>query len=828
MPQTLEGIRVLDLGTGAEAGICTKLLAGFGADVVKVEPPAGDPVRLLPPFIGDRHDPELSAVFLHLNPNKSSLVLDLRADSNRQAFLALVPAADVVVESFRPGALEELGLGWERLRSLNPRLVLTRITRFGQSGPYRDFEATDFVVEAMGGDMAANGLPGMGPLRKPGRLSACSIGLMAAEATLAAQLAADQSGAGSEVDVAGFEVLLSSLDRRRAGLVTAAYSGADEPQFALKQFPPQRVLPCADGLVMAFVTRFFLSNLLALLGDPELDREFPPSRLGDAALYTDEGAIELLESRLRAWLLPRDKRQVMEEAQRARLPITPVLDFGEVLAEPHFRARGIFTPLDHPRAGRLEYVGAPWRMEGGWKLKRPAPLLGERGREVASGWTPRRRPPAVAEPGGPPLKGIRVLDLTIIWAGNGATMLLGDLGAEVVKVESVHHFPTNTRGNDHRTYKPERPAGYRDLRYPGWDPGRRPFNRAAQFNGHSRNKRSVTMDLDHPLGREAFLRLVALSDVLVENFAPRVLRNLDLEYPVLREVNPRLVMARMPGMGLDGPNARVLGFGANFNSLAGITAISGYEGSSPETAGASYHMDEISPPAAALAVLAALRLRQRTGAGQLVEVAQVENLLQSVGEFLLHVQAGGPAAPAIIGNSGLEAVQGCVPTDRAGRWLAISLRDECDWAGLARVLGSPAWATEARFRSHADRLARQAELFQRIGEVTRACLRDQLFLELQAAGVPAGPVLTESQALSDPQLAARGYLRELDHPEAGRFSYPSFAWRASGFEQVWGEAAPLLGQHNDLVYRELLGYSAEEYERIKATGMVGTDYALRS
>jgi crotonobetainyl-CoA:carnitine CoA-transferase CaiB-like acyl-CoA transferase len=319
-----------------------------------------------------------------------------------------------------------------------------------------------------------------------------------------------------------------------------------------------------------------------------------------------------------------------------------------------------------------------------------------------------------------------------------------------------------------------------------------------------------------------------VSDVLVENYAPRVMRRLGLDYPVLAEVNPRLIMVRMPGMGLDGPSSDVIGFGANFSGLVGITGISGYQGTSPETAGASYHMDEVSPPAAAFAVLAALRLRERTGRGQLVELAQVENLMQSVGEFLLHVQAGGPAAPPILGSSGLETVQGCVPTSEEGRWLAISLRDDGDWEALLGVLGTPAWAADARFATHAARLSVQAEIFRLVGERTEERDRDRLFHHLQAAGVPAGPVLTESQALSDPHLAARGYFRELDHPEAGRFSYPSFAWRASGFEQVWGEAAPLLGQHNEEVYRDLLGYDAEAYARILESGMVGTDYALRS
>jgi crotonobetainyl-CoA:carnitine CoA-transferase CaiB-like acyl-CoA transferase len=424
-----------------------------------------------------------------------------------------------------------------------------------------------------------------------------------------------------------------------------------------------------------------------------------------------------------------------------------------------------------------------------------------------------------------PLEGIRVIDLTVIWAGNGATMLLGDLGAEVIKVESIHHFPPNTRGNDHHTYNDDEPAPYRDLRYPGWQPGRRPFNRAAQFNGHSYNKHACTMDLDQPLGREAFLRLVERSDVLVENNSPRVLRKLDLEYPVLSKVNPRLVMVRMPGMGLDGPYAEYIGFGASFNSLAGITAISGHHGTGPETAGANYHMDEVTPPSAAFAVLAALLERERTGRGMQVELGQAENLLFGIGERVLEAQLGTPGPPAILGNFGEEVVQGYLATTGHDGGLVIALRHDDDWRSLLSVMGSPGWSGDPRLASHGGRLAHQRELFELIGMWTASRNRDEIFELLQAAGVPCGPVLSETQALSDPQLAARNYFRPLDHPEAGHHLYPTFPWRASAMQLAWNRPAPLLGEHNEYVYREVLGYSDTEYEKVKESGMIGTDYS---
>jgi crotonobetainyl-CoA:carnitine CoA-transferase CaiB-like acyl-CoA transferase len=378
--------------------MCTKVFADFGADVIKVEPPGtGDPTRLIPPFIGGQPDAERSAVFLHLNTNKRSLVLDISSTPGLAIFERLVAGSDIVVETFKPGTLEGLGLGWEHLRAINPRLILTRITAFGQTGPYRDFEATDLVLDAMGGTMSSNGIPGLGPLRKPGRISLASIGIMAAEATLAAYMGTLRQGKGQEVDVAGFEVLLGSLDRRRAGLVTAAYSGANEPQFSLRQLPPQRVFPCADGLVMVFVTRHFLGTLLALLGDRDLIDYYSAERLKDMNLYSDEAEIELVEHRLRSWLQDRTKYQIMAEAERGRVPITAVLDFGEVLRDPHFRARGIFHTLDHPVVGPLEYVGPPWRMEDGWRMEHPAPLLGQHTEEVMAeigfgndtvGWQP--------------------------------------------------------------------------------------------------------------------------------------------------------------------------------------------------------------------------------------------------------------------------------------------------------------------------------------------------------------------------------------------------------------------------------------------------------
>lgn len=381
--QVLDGLRVLDLSRWVSGEFATKMFADFGADVIKVEKPGeGSYTRHWGPFPGDVPDPEASALFLHLNTNKRGVTLDLHDPADRETLLALAGSADAVVESFRPGHLERLGLGPGVLREANPRLVVTRISAFGQDGPYRDYEATGLVLQAMGGPMHATGDAGRAPLRKPGLLEHYTVGRTAGEATLAGIYLARRTGTGTEIDVSGHEVLASSADRRASYLLSAAYSGRNAPRGvrSAHRGPSTFTGPfrACDGYVMLYVTSMAFWNRLvrmisggdAAFEDKYLDRKYLGDDWDEFIPY------------LRAWFGRRRKTDLMETFEAARIPLTAYLDLGEVMEHPHFTERGSFVTADHPAAGRLNYAGPPWRMRGGYRLRRTAPLLGQHNAEV--------------------------------------------------------------------------------------------------------------------------------------------------------------------------------------------------------------------------------------------------------------------------------------------------------------------------------------------------------------------------------------------------------------------------------------------------------------
>ncbi|MBE3556737.1 MAG: CoA transferase [Firmicutes bacterium] len=424
-----------------------------------------------------------------------------------------------------------------------------------------------------------------------------------------------------------------------------------------------------------------------------------------------------------------------------------------------------------------------------------------------------------------PLEGVRVVDMTVVWSGPGCTMLLGDLGAEVIRVETAQHFPNSTRGIAPRLSKEQaEKLGYIGSAFPNKDPGEHPYNRQAMFNCHGRNKRSVTMDLSRPEGREAFLKLIAISDVFVENNALRVLDHLQLTYDVLREVNPRLIMVRMAPLGMSGPFHQFLGFGPNFNALAGLVAMSGYYNADPTTAGENYHMDEAAAPAAAFAVMAALYDRAKSGEGQQIEFAQCENLIEGLGEWILDNQMNPGRLPSVLGNRDLYLLQGVYPTLEENRFVALTIRNDQEWERLVRLMGDPPWAKDPLFCTAVGRLEHQDEIDTHLAAWTALRRPGQLFALLQAEGLAAGPVWPESVALADPHLAERGYFRPLTQTESGTHLHPGHPWKASGMELQWSKGAPCLGEDNAYVYKELLGYSESQYQAMIEAGHARTEY----
>jgi CoA:oxalate CoA-transferase len=381
MEGALEGVVVLDLSDGIPGGYCTKLLAGMGAEVIKVERPfSGDPIRSVPPFKDDVPDIETSTLHLHLSMGKKSLTLDFATDTGHALLRRLLASGDVLVHSFRPRAAADLGLDYETLKADFPRLIVTSITYFGQSGPYSEYEGSELTAYAAGGYAYLTGLPDREPLKAGGSQAEYQGGLHAASATVAALCLRDLTDQGDHLDVSVVEAICfchagmspylnNGVVYRRVG----ARLLSDSP----RAMYPSTILPCKDG----FVHAHYAPADPALLGVLTED-----SRLGDPDLWeTPRVFADEIDERLSAWLAQFDKFEAVRRAQELRHPFTEVLDPSDLFEDEQFKARAFFRPLEHPSAGTFPHVGPPIQMsETPWRVVR-APLLGEHNSEILRG-----------------------------------------------------------------------------------------------------------------------------------------------------------------------------------------------------------------------------------------------------------------------------------------------------------------------------------------------------------------------------------------------------------------------------------------------------------
>jgi crotonobetainyl-CoA:carnitine CoA-transferase CaiB-like acyl-CoA transferase len=416
-----------------------------------------------------------------------------------------------------------------------------------------------------------------------------------------------------------------------------------------------------------------------------------------------------------------------------------------------------------------------------------------------------------------------VVDLTVVWSGPYATMLLADLGAEVIRVENPFVLPPTTKG-----YHP-RPVltnpGFLGSLYGPPRPGApdRPWNRHAMNNSLARNKLSVTIDTRRAEGRELLMRLAEQSDVFIDNFKAMGLPRIGIDVSELQRRNPQLIIVRLPPAGLTGDWAGYTGFGAQFDALSGLLSVCGHFGSDPTSTPATTHMDAASGPAGALAVLAALRYRSATGRGQFVELSQSENVMHQLGDMFVDTQLGVKAERW--GNrDSQQAPQGLYPSQEPGRWIAITAPDDSTWRSLAEVIGQAELGREPRFADAPSRRANHDELDDLISAWTRARPVFEAFERLQAAGVPAGPLLDDELLTGDRHMAERGWFRTLESGDVGTHFHPGLAF--SGVPYAWRRGSPTLGEDNEYVYKKLLGVSDEEYRRFEQDSLLATDYLM--
>ena len=373
MHQLLQNLKVLDLTHYVAGPYCTKLLADYGADVIKVERPhTGDPARRLSPFLKDSPHPEKSGLFLHLSANKRSITLDLKSTRGRQIIEQLVPWADILVESFRPGTMARLRLSPETLTKINPALLIISISNFGQTGPYKDYSLDEITGYAMGGMMHANGLPEREPLKLGGRVGLYQAGTVAAGAAITALYGARATGRGDHVDVSIFETQAGSIDRRANWILAYQYTGENAQRLGPTLYSGQR--PTSDGYIEMWTVGAMLPRLANALGI-SIDH---PEHQADL--------IEELEARVLDWSLSHTKQELWFKAQQQRIPSGPLNYINEVHADPQLRSIAFWNSVDHPRTGNIRLPDGPFAPHPAPRqLRRPAPTLGQHNREVLSG-----------------------------------------------------------------------------------------------------------------------------------------------------------------------------------------------------------------------------------------------------------------------------------------------------------------------------------------------------------------------------------------------------------------------------------------------------------
>lgn len=379
--QALDNLRVLDLTHHIAGPYATKLFADFGADVVKVEQPGGDIARKLGPFRGAEPHPERSGTFFYLNTNKRSVVLDLRTDAGREALGALAKRVDIVVENFAPGTLEKLGVGYDFFRAIKPELPVVSVSNFGQDGPYRDYKLSELVLYGFAGEMYSMGETDREPVKMAGTAALFESGAAVAVGMMGALFASKRHGIGQHVDVSLAETHFGGVDRRHATAIAFQFSGRKTLRLASHGGGmPQGIYPCADGYVDFTNAGLRPDRIADMLNHAEWLND---PRYNDPMQRMDPAVIEDWNANFIVWCIERTKREIWEEARRAKVMCGPMFTMEDLFTDEHFRDRGFWAKADHSELGEITIPGRPFQMQqGGWELRRAAPLLGQHTEEV--------------------------------------------------------------------------------------------------------------------------------------------------------------------------------------------------------------------------------------------------------------------------------------------------------------------------------------------------------------------------------------------------------------------------------------------------------------
>ena len=787
----LHGYTVVELSTGIAGAYCTKLLSDGGAQVIKVESLQGDPLRSWSASGAEISAGSDGALFGFLAGGKHSVLAE--PDTDTDLVNELLASADAVVWSRGSTVAETEAFSPAAIRRSHPDLTVTCITPFGLDGPWRDRPATEFTLQAWSGGIVGlgRGSPDRAPVFVGGQVGEYLAGAYASAATLASR----RRGVGELLD-------LSMLEAQILGLTyypVTFFGMLGRPWRDARKITVPGIARAKDGLVdVGCGTAQQWFDLCAMIGHQDWIDEDSPLSITEQA---NEKAAEIF-----SWFDSQTVDDIRDLATAFRIPNAPVANGANITELNQFQHRRSFVA--NPRDG-FSQPAPPYRMHP-VELRPPqvAPRLGEHTAQYRRcGSSVTRQPSRTSPPDRLPFSGLRVLDVTTFWAGPSCTHFLAMLGAEVIHVESTRK-PDGTRLI----------AGIPVTEDQWWE-------KSPIFSALNTNKKSLTLDLQTSAGQDLLRRLIATSDVIVENFTPRVLDQIGLDFAAVQAIRPDAILLRMPGFGLDGPWRDNPAFAYVIEAASGVSWLTGYPDRNP------YEPYSIGDPNAGVhainALLLALESRRRTGEGVLIEAAMVDAALNIAAEQVIEYSAYGSLLQRD-GNRGPTAapqnVYQTADVDEFGRldsWIAIAVASDKQWTGLCEALGRPQWALDPALSNAGGRRQRHDLIDEHLSAWCRGLSGDDIVQCLWNAGVPVGKVMQPHRQAEIPQLQFRRFFEDVGHPVNRRAPYSTVPVRFSaGPDRFHLQPAPLLGEHNIELLTEL-GLSEQQIAELEADGVIG-------
>ncbi|MCC8955776.1 CoA transferase [Bradyrhizobium sp. Pear77] len=793
----LSHLRVIEIGSSAATSYCARLFADFGADVQKVEPPAGDPLRRRAPLTPGGQ----SAWFAFLNFNKSSFVIDGIDGDAILRLTALIEGCDILIDGrdVDPAGCPSVDIS--AIRKRHPGLIYLEASWFGREGPYAGFTATDSTVRALAGLVKLVGSVDGPPSHSPDFQTGILAGLWGFIAGASSAVAATRGETGRSWSLSIFESCLALSEY----LMFEAFEHGDVMRrIGINRFWPNfpaGIYETKEGwLGITAVTPAQWRSFCDMLGLPEM-RDDPALALNEDRLQH----MEQIEQQFIPRLKTRTAQEWFAEGLKRKIPIVPAAEISDLLQDAEKKERGAIVPVllgeeECLTVGSLQRLTLTPPRQGG---KVPAP--GEQQAFANS----RRRQTGTASAsssraGGLPLQGIRVIDFSMGWAGPLCTRTLADLGAEVIKIEAIQ-YPDWWRGIN-------RPAGYAAGQM---------YEKAVRFCMMNRNKRGITLDLKSEQGLVLARRLLAGADIVVDNYSVDVLPNLGLGYDVLRPLNPRLVMMSMSAFGTNSVRRDCRAYGSTLEQASGLPSVIGNPGQTPVMSHIAFG-DAVGGLNGCAAVLVALIHALNTGQGQFIDLSQIECMMPFAAPWITVHSIDG-TSPARYGNRHPQFVpHGCFRCAGEDSWIIITATGADMWQRLAILLDRPDWAVDVSLKSAEGRRGIENVIDRSIETWTLARDADQAMSELQAARVAAGVARQPIDLLNDEHLRSRAFLQEIERDFIGLHPQPSMPIREGAGPYPIRIAAPTLGQHNVEILSELLGLCDAEIALLVTEGIIGT------